>query len=1232
MPIAQTDVVSTAPNTPVNIFVLDNDSGNQINIVGLLNPAFGTVALNSDSSITYTPNPDFQGEDSFFYTIRDDLGQTDQGLVMITVALGNTPPVAVDDFLPVTAGTPANIDLLANDRDDDDDLVQIFALTSAAHGTVTINRDLTVRYEAQNGYIGADSFSYSISDGRGGIDSATVNVLVSPANNDPVANDDVVATVKNAAVTFNPLDNDTDLDGDDIRFSGLVLPVNGTLIVNGDMTITYTPNSNFVGGDNFSYQITDGNGGFSSAFIQINVADQNTDPVAADDTTEALVNQSVVIDVVGNDSDIDLDSLTVTSFSMPSNGTVSANSGTTLSYTPNVGFIGNDSFTYTVSDNRGGEDTATVNIVVADDPNRTTFINGYNFRRSIIVPNTVVSGDNSLVNYPLLVKETGDWLKSTGNGGRIENSGFLDIRFETAAGQKLDHEIEKFDGVAGELIAWISLPNLSNTANTAVYLYYGKSSVPFEESRTHRVWRDYLAVYHLPDGMDKTGNNRNLAASNVGTGGLIGDAGSFNGSSSTLSLPDATWLNGLSGFTAQAWINSTAVATDKGFIAVGSVNGLDSGLGFGIRYDAQGFIGGGTNVVTVEQQHTDGRSRLESSNDVQTTQNQSVYLTWQSGELTSLHIDGALSLPTSQSTVPRSGPTDFANGPLTIGTGARDTNNGGWSGLIDEVRFSATGLSTDWIQTEYLNHADPALFYGLGGENAFGDTIIPPIALPESIETDQDAAITFDVLANDVSDPANPNLTITNLTSPNNGTATESNGQITYTPNSEFSGDDSFFYTITNASGRESRAKVLVKVNEIAGGQQNQDLPYFGEFYGFAPFGHGFADTRLIVSTDMGVSNFFYASRNGFVDACRFHRRTGTGYSDGDGGRYTIRIVEADEATKLPLASGRIMSETTGYLPGNTDQPRFPNVALTPFHALEAKKPYCFVWINTHPDPLNNHFAQNSDVVYQWNNPVPAQTLSAQPSDFPGEDFWTPATFTDNGVEKTLFPYPITYFNGRPRWHRCGPPLIDFRYTDGQWGGWASWGSPYITPGYLITFTQTKHIRERFRVSRATRTVSSVWLNIWRLNGGTGNLILTLESGPNALETGTGTIIEQVNVPASQIYDAGASFERDTNRSDPDLVPWLEVPFSQNHVLQLGQVYSIRLRTAGGTMETTASTRGEFQGLSPRHFDFDTHESNRTLSWHTFDDSMGMQQSTNSGTNWVWAGNRRQMPCLFKCV
>lgn len=166
-------------------------------------------------------------------------------------------------------------------------------------------------------------------------------------------------------------------DGDPLTFSIVDGPDNGLLGPIGapscsafacDATVTYTPGSNYNGADSFTFKVNDGSVDSNTSTVSITVGAENDNPDAVNDTaTVAEDSGANTIDVLDNDTDAELDTLTVTAVTQGTNGSVAiTNDGADVSYTPNPNFFGNDSFTYTVSDGNGGSDTATVNVTVTN--------------------------------------------------------------------------------------------------------------------------------------------------------------------------------------------------------------------------------------------------------------------------------------------------------------------------------------------------------------------------------------------------------------------------------------------------------------------------------------------------------------------------------------------------------------------------------------------------------------------------------------------------------------------------------------------------------------------------------------------------------------------------------------------------------------------------------------------------------------------------------------------------
>jgi len=271
-PEAEDDTATAARNGgDVFIDVLANDQdldGDALTVVSVTQPASGATVVNSGDFLTYTPTGDFQGEDTFSYTVSDG---TDTATATVTVTVDNDAPVAQPDSADAVSGTPVVIDVLDNDSDPNGDALELVAVSAASNGTTSLVGD-SVRYQSDAGFTGTDTFTYTVRDAGGAEVSGEVTVTVGPANEAPIAQDDVLVTTLTATVTVDVLANDSDPDGDPLTIVELldVPPTSVAIItITEDNRIRFDPEAWFGDTITIRYRISDGQGGFAEAVLEI---------------------------------------------------------------------------------------------------------------------------------------------------------------------------------------------------------------------------------------------------------------------------------------------------------------------------------------------------------------------------------------------------------------------------------------------------------------------------------------------------------------------------------------------------------------------------------------------------------------------------------------------------------------------------------------------------------------------------------------------------------------------------------------------------------------------------------------------------------------------------------------------------------------------------------------------------------------------------------------------------
>ncbi len=279
----------------------------------------------------------------------------------------NVPPRAQVDVAELAEDTAVRLAVLSNDSDSDGDALTVTRVQPASHGTVT-RQGSDFQYTPDTDFHGVDEFSYRVNDGRGGQDTTTVRLTVTPVNDTPVAADEAIESDEDEAVRVAVLDNDTDVDGDELHVGTVSAGAHGAVAIARDgRGIGYRPAADFHGIDQFVYTAADGHGGVASATVRVTVRPVNDAPVAVDQNETTA--EEVGIAVRASVSDVDGDALSVKVLTPPGFGTVTSTDGGVLHYVPKVNFNGLDSFRYRVEDGQGGraEATVTVQVVAVND-------------------------------------------------------------------------------------------------------------------------------------------------------------------------------------------------------------------------------------------------------------------------------------------------------------------------------------------------------------------------------------------------------------------------------------------------------------------------------------------------------------------------------------------------------------------------------------------------------------------------------------------------------------------------------------------------------------------------------------------------------------------------------------------------------------------------------------------------------------------------------------------------
>ncbi|MDW1823982.1 tandem-95 repeat protein [Vibrio sp. Vb0937] len=334
----------------------------------------GVLQINGDGTYTFSPNENFNGEVTLDVVVADEEGATDVTTAGITVLEVNDPPVAGPTSYTINEDsvlTFSESQVLLNASDVEGDVELVGISYDGPDGIFTVNDDGTCSFAPNENFNGQVQLDVTIRDEDGAEVDTVINVNVLPINDAPVSGDLAYSVDEDGAITLSQeqlLSQASDIEGDDLTASDLTVDGNATVTANDDGSFTITPDADFNGDIDISFDISDGTNTVQ-ATADLTVNPINNLPVPQDQqfsVEEDGTLQFTDADLLAGATDIEGDDLSVTGISYEgTDGVLTDNGDGTYSFAPNENFNGDVNFSFDVSD---GTDTVSANVDVSVTP------------------------------------------------------------------------------------------------------------------------------------------------------------------------------------------------------------------------------------------------------------------------------------------------------------------------------------------------------------------------------------------------------------------------------------------------------------------------------------------------------------------------------------------------------------------------------------------------------------------------------------------------------------------------------------------------------------------------------------------------------------------------------------------------------------------------------------------------------------------------------------------------
>jgi hypothetical protein len=355
-PVADDQSLTTDEDASASVVLTGSDvEMSALSFVVLAEPTNGVLS-GIAPNLTYTPNSNFNGSDSFTFKVNDGTSDSAAATVSIIVTAVNDAPVANNQS--VTTDEDAGASIVLTGSDIDMSALSFALLTVPANGTLSGTAP-NLTYTPNSNFNGSDSFTFKVNDGTSDSAAATVSIIVTAVNDTPTANNQSLTTDEDASASIVLTGSDVEMSA--LSFAVLAGPANGTLSGTAP-NLTYTPNANFNGSDAFTFKVNDGAANSPVATVTLAVSAVNDAPVATAQSVNTSYSAPVDITLAGSDAEGSALSFTVVS--NPAEGTLTG-SGAAHTFTPNTGWSGVTSFTFKANDGALDSAVATVTVTVA---------------------------------------------------------------------------------------------------------------------------------------------------------------------------------------------------------------------------------------------------------------------------------------------------------------------------------------------------------------------------------------------------------------------------------------------------------------------------------------------------------------------------------------------------------------------------------------------------------------------------------------------------------------------------------------------------------------------------------------------------------------------------------------------------------------------------------------------------------------------------------------------------